>query len=351
MTASDVSTRKPRMVVVAGSGRSGTSTVAGVLQMLGLRIPGPEVPGDRTNPRGFFEPQWAVSFQGRLLRRASVLLTDARPSAFSDTARIAERQDVLDELGSWLSGHIEPGVELLVKDPRSSWFLPLWRRAAAEAGADVCFLTMLRHPAEVVGSKDKYYRGKSAGETPRHAQTTRVASWVNVALFTEANTRDASRSIVLYNEILDDWRLVMTRTLAELGLRERALAPAVSAEVDAFVDPGLRRIRTGWDEIDCPDAVQELAQEVWEQLCVLASNGGFDRDAQARLDTARERYVRMYADAEALAQSSADNAKRLGARQARQKLLHEQRNDAVHPDTSSVRRIARRVRARLGSSS
>ena len=45
-----------RVVVVAGSGRSGTSTIAGVLKSVGLRIPPPEVPGNRTNPRGFFEP-------------------------------------------------------------------------------------------------------------------------------------------------------------------------------------------------------------------------------------------------------------------------------------------------------
>jgi hypothetical protein len=328
MTASETPGTRPRVVVVAGSGRSGTSTVAGVLKMLGLHIPPPEVPGDKTNPRGFHEPQWAVGFQTKQLRHASVLLTDSRPQAVARTAERGQRSSVVKEAGDWLREHVVDGAELLVKDPRSSWFLPMWRRAAAEAGAEVAFLTMLRHPAEVVGSKDKYYKGASAGETPRHAQTTRVASWVNVALFTEATTRDADRSFVLYNDLLDDWRPVMARTLAELGLREREFTAEMQGDVDEFVDPGLRRVRTGWDEIDCPDDVRELAQEVWEQLCVLADRGGFDEEAQARLDAAREHYVQLYADAEALAQSSADAARREGARHARRKGTGGQRQDA-----------------------
>jgi hypothetical protein len=323
MTASETSGIRPRVVVVAGSGRSGTSTVAGVLKMLGLHIPPPEVPGDKTNPRGFHEPQWAVAFQTKQLRHASVLLTDSRPQAFAKTAERGNRPSVVAEAADWLREHVVDGSELLVKDPRSSWFLPLWRRAASEAGAEVAFLTMLRHPAEVVGSKDKYYKGASAGETPRHAQTTRVASWVNVALFTEATTRDAARSFVLYNDLLDDWRSVMRRTLAELGLHEREFTDEMQADVDEFVDPGLRRVRTGWDEIDCPDGVRELAQEVWEQLCVLAERGGFDDEAQARLDTARAHYTRLYADAEALAQSSADAARREGLRLGRKRGARE----------------------------
>jgi hypothetical protein len=342
-------------VVVAGSGRSGTSTVGGVLKMLGLHIPQPEVPGDKTNPRGFFEPQWAVRFQSRLLRQASVLLTDSRPQGFTRTEEIGRRDEVVAEAGTWLREHIESvretagdgAVELIVKDPRNSWFLPMWRRAATDADADVTFLTMLRHPAEVVGSKTKYYKGASAGETPRHAQTTRVASWINVVLFSEAGTRDADRSFVLYNDLLDDWRSAMKRALAELGLRERELTEEIQDEVDGFVDPGLRRVRTEWDEIDCPDNVRELAQEVWEQLCVLAERGGFDDDAQARLDAARERYTTMYADAEALAQSSADAARREGAREARRKLAREQREQVAPPGPSALGRIKGALRARV----
>jgi len=347
-----------KVVVVAGSGRSGTSSIAGVLKLIGLRIPPPEVPGNRSNPRGFFEPRWVVDFQARLLRRSVVALTDSRPAAFDMTRKVGEASEVRDTVGRWLGEQLDHHPSLVVKDPRNSWFLPMWRRAAADAGAKVCFITMLRHPAEVVGSKDAYYQARSAGGTVRHAQTTRVASWLNVALFSEVMTRDARRTFVLYNDLLDDWRTVVARVGEELELTEaRKVSDEDAAEVDGFVDPDLRRIRTEWSEIDCPAEVRDMAQEVWEQLCILATSGGFDQQAEARLDTIRERYTEMYDDAEALAQSSAEAAHRAGMQKGRRKLLREQRralpataeagdaaSTVLRRTRGAATRIARRVR-------
>ncbi len=71
-----------KVVIVAGAGRSGTSTVAGALTMLGLHLPEPEVPADETNPRGFYESQWVVDFHKELLNRSPVVRTlDSRPEA------------------------------------------------------------------------------------------------------------------------------------------------------------------------------------------------------------------------------------------------------------------------------
>ena len=37
------------------------------------------------------------------------------------------------------------------------WAHEVWREAAAEVGLDICYISMLRHPAEVVGSRRTYY--------------------------------------------------------------------------------------------------------------------------------------------------------------------------------------------------
>ena len=47
----------------------------------------------------------------------------------------------------------------MIKDPRLSWFLPLWRRCAESLGVAPRFVTMLRHPAAVVDSKQRWYGG------------------------------------------------------------------------------------------------------------------------------------------------------------------------------------------------
>ena len=80
----------PRKVLfVAGAGRSGTSTMAGLMQILGLHVPQPEVAADESNPKGFGEPQWVVDNHDRLLREAGVQVQDARPDAWVETGRIS----------------------------------------------------------------------------------------------------------------------------------------------------------------------------------------------------------------------------------------------------------------------
>ena len=207
-----------RLVVVTGSGRSGTSSMAGVLKLLGLRIPQPEVPATRSNPKGHFEPQWVVDFQQRLLGRVQVKLTDARPEAFDDTARVGLRTDTQEKLREWLAPQLTDPADVVVKDPRSTWFVPMWKQVAEDLGADLATLTMLRHPAEVVGSKNAYYYRKESPERRRVGETSRVASWVNVALFGELATRGRPRSFVRYTDLLIDWRKEVERIAKELDL-------------------------------------------------------------------------------------------------------------------------------------
>lgn len=305
----------PRLIVVAGSGRSGTSTISGVLKYLGLTIPQPEIPSNPTNPKGFFEPQWAVNFQSKLLIRANVVLSDGRPAAFDQTLKAGASAWAHERVDPWVAEWLGKADEVLVKDPRSSWFLPMWRDAAEAAGGEIAYLTMMRHPAEVVGSKDKYYKHAASGDTIRAQQTNRVAGWLNIALFTELQTRGARRTFVRYPDLLEDWQKAVATVGEDLDLAFRhGMSEDVVQQVNEFIDPDLRRVRTEWSDIDAPEEVKELAEETWNALSVLVGTGGSDSEAEARLDAAREHFVTMYADAEAIAQSSAGLAKRRAIR-------------------------------------
>ena len=82
-----------RVVFVVGSGRSGTSTMSGTLQTLGLHVPQPEVAADATNPKGFGEPQWVVDLHTELLaaqqrpglRRPPACVARRRPAPAATT--------------------------------------------------------------------------------------------------------------------------------------------------------------------------------------------------------------------------------------------------------------------------
>jgi hypothetical protein len=287
-----------RLVLVVGVGRSGTSLLAGILGQLGFHIPQPEVKADDTNPRGFGEPRWVVDFHTRHLRRRGVTVNDARPAAWAALAAAGADSRVRAELRSWMEQQLDVADELVVKDPRTVWFLPLWRRCADELGLPTSYVTMLRHPAEIVASARKSYG-------PGLTTAGRASAWLNIILETEHATRGAPRAFVQYEDLLADWVREIQRTGALVGssVLERVNRDAFP-QVDAFVDPGLHRNRIDWEDLEVPARVRELAADVWRRMQALAHDGGDTKAARPALDAARAAYVELYAEAEAIAQSS-----------------------------------------------
>lgn len=283
-----------RVIVVAGAGRSGTSTIAGALSMLGLHLPEPQVPADDTNPRGFYESQWVVDFHKALLRRTPVVRTlDSRPEA-AELARTLATADDAEELDEWLGGALAAAGsgQVLVKDPRVFWFHDLWRSAATARGAEIGFLTMLRHPVEVAKSRDTHYTPTDRGESFRRQRATaNIAGWVHACLVTEEVTRADRRVFVRYADLLAEWRPVLAEVVDRLGV-ELDLA-AGAPLVDAFIEPTLRRSETTWDSVDVPDTLRSVAEGTWEQMSRLADDPT-DASVPAALASLRADYERLH---------------------------------------------------------
>jgi hypothetical protein len=289
------------LVLVAGSGRSGTSLFSGILQRLGYHVPQPEVPADATNPRGFAESQWVVDFHTKLLRSARVQVSDARPAAWSLTAKVALDPEVRGQLREFLRSQYKVAPHLIIKDPRLSWFLPLWRSCAEELGVAPKFVTMLRHPAAVIDSKQRWY-GEWQGDVAR------AAGWVHLMLYTERATRESPRAFVRYEDLLEDWTTTVARVAEGLELApvRNATAQAMR-EVHGFVDRTLSRSRPDWGDLKLPARLRAQADEVWEIVSKLADEE--DPSSAARLDELRTEYTELYDEAEAIAQSSIAAAK------------------------------------------
>ena len=328
-----MSAQERRLVLVVGVGRSGTSLLTGILGQLGLHIPVPEVVANDTNPRGFGEPRWVVDFHSRILKRLRVTVNDSRPAAWKSTADVALEEPVRAELTEWLGPEFAESGRVVVKDPRTVWFLPLWQRVADDLGVATSFVTMLREPAEIIASAKKSY---GTWQT----DASRAAAWLNVMLETEHSTRGTQRAFVRYEDLLGDWEREIRRVGELTG--DTALAGLSRSDfpaVDEFVDPTLHRNRIGWEEHDVPERVRTLADDVWEQVQGLARPGGDASAARERLDVARAAFVTLYAEAEAIAQSSATAAKRLPPKPAA---------PPAPPPTPSLRaRLSRRVPVRF----
>jgi hypothetical protein len=115
-------------------------------------------------------------------------------------------------------------------------------------------------------------------------------------------------------------------------------APATRMrDVHTFVDRKLARSRPDWGDLELPAALRAQADEVWELVARLAGEGtGDERAAIAdRLDAVRTAYAALYAESEAIAQSSIAAARARPAGPA---------SGLPAPALRIVRRVPRRYR-------
>lgn len=296
-----------RLILVAGSGRSGTSLLAGILKAFGGYVPQPEVKADASNPAGFGEPQWVVDFHTKLLKSAGVQTSDARPAAWSMAADAARDPDLQRQLETWVRREFKNSDHVVVKDPRLLWFIPLWIRAG-EVVAAPCFLTTLRHPLEVIMSKQMSYGEKLH-------PNNRVAGWLNTMLYTERATRGSRRAIVRYDDLLTDFISSLTEASErlDLALVERS-NPSHARAAARLVDPSLRRARATWSSLDVDDRLVELAEETYGVFDKATSSDIDNKPIKDELDELRQQYVDLYAFSESVAESSILAARKDGKR-------------------------------------
>jgi len=287
-------------LLVAGSGRSGTSLFVNIVGSLGFHVPKPWVAADDSNPRGFGESQWVVDKHTAFLRQANVQVTDARPTAWADAARLCLDEQVSAEVHQWLQDRFSRHDEVVIKDPRLLWFLPLWNQVGSALDAAVHVVTMLRHPAEVVSSKLHWYPNMPL------VDANRVAGWINTMLFTERATRDYRRAFIRFGDLLEDWTQPIARISAQFDVPTLVNARARDqAAADSLVDRSLHRSTATWEDLDVPEGLVHLAEQVWKDLLPLTGTEAGDRHAAlARLDKHREEYVSFYRHAEHVAQST-----------------------------------------------
>ncbi|MPZ63473.1 MAG: sulfotransferase family protein [Propionibacteriales bacterium] len=288
------------LLLVLGASRSGTSLFSGLSQRLGFYVPQPEVEPTAANPRGFAEPKWVVDFHQQLLDQLGVQLADGRPGAWRKTESVGTRARVRRELRTWLEGQLEHSPRLVVKDPRTTWFLKLWQATAQELGLKPAVALMLRHPAQVVRSKQQQVGGKQLD------MTTKSVGWLNVMLSVEQKTRDVPRAVVRHDSLLADWRgtLATADRRLQVGLLSRATQEQVR-EASELVEPSLHRSRDLWDGLGVPARVAELAEESWRALGELSHDGDRDdAEVRRRLDDLRNDFVQLYDESLAIARSS-----------------------------------------------
>lgn len=320
MATSNQPADERRIVIVIGPGRSGTSTVAGALALSGLEVPGRAIKGNRANPSGFYEPRWVVNLHRRLLEGNHVANLDASPDALERMSQVTAAPAVREELRVWLAERLEEQPRLVVKDPRTVWFRDLWVETARELGVEPAFVTMLRHPAEVSASRQKYYNNPD--EVRRADEVSRIAGWINVALLAERVTQGSPRAFVRYTDLVSDWRKALGRLGDTIHLDYNPPLDVAEHPVDGFIDPALHRVHVDWADVAVPGALRDLGERAWQALSRLSDEGESD-EITAEIGELRAEYAQMTEDALALSRQAIRRTVVSARRKARRQLRAE----------------------------
>jgi hypothetical protein len=279
------SPERPRLALVVGVGRSGTSACSGALAQLGYAVPQPELKPDESNPRGFGEPQWLVGLQSRVLKRHGISAFDGRPDVWAMLDGVRSGPAAA-RLRGWLGEQLEEHERIVVKDPRTALLVGVWQAVLADLRVPTVAVTLLRPPGEIIASARRHYGGE-------RWDAARLGGWVNVMLSSELLTRDRPRVFIRYHDLLQNWRAELGRVAVPLGVAEALGDPVRGEAVDAFLEPALRREQETLADLDAPDWLCAIAARLWEALAALALDD--TPQTRADLEQLRAEYDARYA--------------------------------------------------------
>jgi len=221
---------KPRnAIVIFGMHRCGTSTVSGILSLLGFHLGKDLIPPLEENPKGFYENILINQFNDHLLE--SIGITWHTTGLLQDgwwTENAVLRS--CDELKDILNDQFSDEDRIVIKDPRLSILWPFYESIFSEMKITPHFIISLRNPSEVAASLFK--RNQFSAEKS-------ILIWMDYMLKAEYHSRNFSRHILLFDDLISNPVIAIQNILADFNF-DYTMAPDVKNEVVNFVENDLK---------------------------------------------------------------------------------------------------------------
>ncbi len=223
--------RNPRAIIVLGMHRSGTSALTRMVNLRGVDLGSNLMsPASKNNEYGFWEHMDIYRLNEKLLEDLNSSWDDVRslPEGWWNSDA-AQRYKL--EIINILERDFAESRFWGVKDPRICRFLPVWRPLLEQIGCKPYFLIIVRNPLEVVSSlakRDGFSQGKSC------------LLWLKHIIESEKGTRNTPRLFVTYEELLSDWKGLMSRAQKSFQFKWPITLKKASPEIASFLQNSLR---------------------------------------------------------------------------------------------------------------
>ena len=144
-----------RIIVILGSGRSGTSLLMQVLASMNMSVSENLISANLSNPEGLFEDVDIVEIHKKLLRQLNTHPYLPLPEGWMNTDAVQEAKSNLNQV---LKQRVDSSFNIWgFKDPRTNAFLPLWFRLFNPLKITPIFILTVRHPEATIASFLKQY--------------------------------------------------------------------------------------------------------------------------------------------------------------------------------------------------
>lgn len=263
---------KPKAICILGMHRSGTSTVARAINLLGASL-GDDglMPPTPDNPEGYWERLDIVEFQTQLLHQLDRTWDTAAP--FPENWHLAPRlAGFRDELKSLVTSQFGGKPLWAWKDPRTCLLLPIWKQALADLGIELVCVFVVRSPLDVAGSlrkRDGIPSSKGFG------------MWFNHYVTALKDTAGIPRVFVSYDQFLESWETELRPRMSSLGLDWPAEELSLREAMGSFIKPHLRHNKSRAAELEAvPKPVRDL-NDVLTNACLHPGRPGKEADLAA----------------------------------------------------------------------
>ena len=278
---------KSTAVCILGMHRSGTSSVARAMNLLGVYL-GEEAMVKGTgsdNPEGFWEHREILDLQTDLLQRLKRSWNTAAPLPVgwqqSDVVRPFK-----DKLSRIVTDNFGQHTLWGWKDPRTCLLLPLWRDLLDELKTKLLCLFVVRNPIDVANSLSKR-------EPIPFGQALGI--WFNYCIAALKDGAGLPMVFLSYDKFLESWEPELRRCATALGLDWPKDPQRFQESVLAFLRPDLHHNKSKADLLQqAPQPVQELYRGLIEASA----------EPTTQHDRLRELVDRLYPDFHAYASAA-----------------------------------------------
>lgn len=224
-----------RAILILGMHRSGTSALTRTVNLLGAATPQTLMGATSNNLRGHWESKPIVDLNDEILAACGHRWYSRQRIAVCPS-EVVRAQGLWSRLRDTLESEFGGASTVVLKDPRISRLVPLYREVLDELGYATEAVLTLRNPLEVAQSLARRDRME-----PRRA----IGVWMRYTLDAERGTRGLPRALVVYEELLADWRAATSRMKQHLGGAWPEVSAEAAAGIDAFLTPELRHHTIG----------------------------------------------------------------------------------------------------------